>query len=138
VAFAPDGQLLASGSIDKTVRLWDTASWKCVRVLKGHTSGSRAGAFSPNSQLLACGYDDGMVRVWDAASGNCLYILEGHSRYVKSVVFSPDGKHLAIGSQMHTVRIWDMGWVCTFLALILSQERPLGAELYSLIFSEFL
>jgi hypothetical protein len=45
---------------------------------------------------------------------------------------------LASGSDDKNVRVWDMGWISTFLALILSQDRPLSTELNSLIFSEFL
>jgi WD40 repeat protein len=138
MACSPNGQLLVSGSDDGTLRVWNTAYWTCVRVLEGHTAGICSVAFSFDGQLVASGSEDRTVRVWDVNSGNCLYILEGHSGIVRSVVFSPSGEQLASGSYDTTVWIWDMGWISAFLALILSQKRPLGAELYSLIFSDFL
>jgi WD40 repeat protein len=75
MAFLPDGQLLASGSWDGKVRLWDTTSWLCVRVLEGETSFGNSVTFSPNSQQLASGGGSdgpGTVRLWNAVSGECL------------------------------------------------------------------
>jgi len=67
VAFSPDGQTLASGSNDYTVKLWDVNSGRELRSLEGHSRSVNAVAFSPDGRTLASGSADGQVRLWDAA-----------------------------------------------------------------------
>lgn len=91
VAFSPNGQKLASGSQDGTVRVWDTASGVHLQTID-HQCGVQSIAFSPLGQKLASGSQDGL-RIWDVASGSLIQTFEGSD--IKSLAFSPDGQVLA-------------------------------------------
>ncbi|RKK75498.1 Vegetative incompatibility protein HET-E-1 [Fusarium oxysporum] len=107
VAFSADGQRLASGSHDKTVKVWDAATGACVQMLEGHGDWVSSVTFSADSRRLASSSWDKTVKVWDVATGACVQTLEGHGDSVFSVAFSADGQRLASGSHDKTIKIWD-------------------------------
>ncbi|KAF9943369.1 hypothetical protein BGZ67_000049 [Mortierella alpina] len=107
VVFSPSGPQIASGSSDRTVRLWDAQSGAPGAILRGHTDWVRSVAFSPNGQQIASASDDKSVRIWDAQTGAPGVKLSGHTAYVLSVVFSPNGRLIASASNDKSVRLWD-------------------------------
>jgi len=108
VALSSDGTRIASGSSDKTVRIWDMETKvEVCSPLRGHFSRVNSVAFSPDGKWVVSGSDDSTIRVWDMANSQAKTILEGHKDAVNSIVFSLDGKHFVSGSADKTIRVWD-------------------------------
>jgi WD40 repeat protein len=107
VAYSPDGKTLATASQDGTARIFDAATGRGLRTLRGHEPDLCWNVcYSPDGRLLAsCGRDK-TVRVWEVASGRLFQTLSGHPEFVRSVAFSPDGRLLASGC-VGVVRLWD-------------------------------
>ena len=115
VTFSPEGDRLASASLDLTARIWDTETGQSLLTLKGHDdTASRIGvgvwgvAFSPDGKTIATGASDAAVILWDAETGEARTTLRAHHGLVFSVAFSPDGRLLASSSEDSTVILWDV------------------------------
>ncbi|KAF5701324.1 NWD1 [Fusarium mundagurra] len=76
VTFSADSQRLASGSDDKTVKIWDVTTGACVQTLEGHSGQIWSVAFSADSQRLASGSRYGTVKIWDATTAACVQTLK--------------------------------------------------------------
>jgi WD40 repeat protein len=128
VSFSPDGQRLATASMD-TVKLWDAASGQLLSTLKGN-QGLKSVSFSPDGQRLAAAGMDRTVKLWDAAGGQELRTLKGHDNMVVSVSFSSDGQRLASASWDGTVKLWDVAiWPMSPQAGIIMGPNPPPEEL---------
>ena len=101
-----DEYILASGSSDKTVRLWDMPSGKCFRTLIGHTNCVHSLIFLQSGKL-ASGSRDETVRVWDTQRGELMQTLSGHSHDVYSLAVLTDGKLVSCCFD-NMIRIWDI------------------------------
>jgi len=107
-AFSPDGKCALSGSNDKTVRLWDVESGRCLRVLGGHSDTVQALSWSADQQRAISGSFDQTLRMWDVATGRCLRVLgKGEENFVWSLALSADQKLALSGSRMGTLRLWN-------------------------------
>ena len=109
LAFKPNSYLLASGSYDNTIRLWNVGNNNRhhVRTLRGHTNWVISVAWSPDGRTLASASVDGTVRLWNPNNGINFAVLRGHTAGVSCVAWSPDGRILASGSTDHTIRLWN-------------------------------
>jgi WD40 repeat protein len=108
VAISRDAKTLASGSNDKTIKLWNLDSGEEIRIFKGHTSGITQVNFSPDGRILASSSSDKTIKLWNLASGQEIRTLRGHSDEVTDIAFSPDSKMLASSSGDKTIKLWNL------------------------------
>jgi len=107
VAFSPSGGRLASGGLDRTVTIWDTATWQELRTIHDPTGGVMSVAWSPDEQRVAWAGRDATIKVGNPATGEILDTLRDHTSWVVGVVFSRDGRWIVSGSLDGTLKIWD-------------------------------
>ena len=108
ISFSPDGKTMASGSYDKTIRLWNLPKGLYKKTLKGHKKSINSMDFSADGKLLASASRDDTARVWDVETGKLKRTFKEHTADVQHVALSPDGKTLASWGLDHILYIWDV------------------------------
>jgi WD40 repeat protein/serine/threonine protein kinase len=108
MAFTPDGGILALGSDDAKVDLFEFRTGATIRVLTGHTQAVVRIAYSPDGVLLASAAMDGTVMIWNTRTYGLEFTLKGHGSAIRGMAISPDGRTLATGSEDRNVTLWDL------------------------------
>lgn len=105
VAFSFDGTILASGSGDNTIKLWDVNDGKLLRTLSNGAGSISSVAFSPDGTKLVSACEN-QIKVWDTKYGKLLQTIVDPSGSVYSVSFDPDGEQVLAGCEDHTIKLW--------------------------------
>ncbi|QDL08628.1 protein kinase [Brasilonema octagenarum UFV-E1] len=108
IAISRDNSTVASGSYDKTIKIWNLADGSLIRTLTGHSDSVYSVAISQDGQTLVSGSKDKTIKIWNLADGSLIRTLSGHSNYVNAVAISPDGQTLVSGSDDKTIKIWNL------------------------------
>ncbi len=108
LAFSRDRITLASGSDDKTIKIWNLNNKKEIRTLKGHLDFVYSVAISPDGQIIVSGSRDKTIKIWNLQTGQLINTLYGHKDFVDSVAITPDGQTIATGSYDHTIKLWNL------------------------------
>lgn len=108
VFLSDDGTRLATGSFDKTAKVWDVDTGRCLWTYEGHTSHVNTVFLNADGTRLVTGSLDGTAKLWDVDTGRCLRTYEGHLSSVESASLSADGTYLVTGSADRTAKLWDV------------------------------
>jgi WD40 repeat protein len=106
VSLSADGKLALSGSWDGTMKLWQTATGKCICTFEGHTERIGSVSLSADGQYAVSASEDITIKLWDTATGLCLNSLNGPV-LMHSVSLSGDGQLILAGDCYNTLHLWD-------------------------------
>ncbi|MGW0869003.1 AAA family ATPase, partial [Streptomyces sp. NPDC002740] len=106
--FTRDGRYAVSASSDTTLRLWDLALGRTLRLFRGHSAPVLACAIEQDDRFMVSASDDRTLRLWDLTTGEALNVFTGHSDAVTCCALSPDARYALSGSKDKTLRLWDL------------------------------
>ncbi|MGC1307851.1 MAG: WD40 repeat domain-containing protein [Phormidesmis sp.] len=107
VAFHPNSRILATGSADRSIKVWNLETQSRVLALS-QDSDVTCLAFSPDGRWLASGTLKGAVKIWDWQAGRLVHTLSGHEDMVTSIAFTPDSQKIISGSGDRTLKVWQV------------------------------
>ena len=108
IAFTPDGQTLASGGADRTIKIWDLNTGQEICTLTEHTDAVVSLIASPDGKTLLSGSADNTIKIWNLSTSQVIHTLTGHTYSVLCLAISPDGTRLASGAADSTIIVWDL------------------------------
>ena len=129
-ALSPNGTILATGTTEGRLKLWDIVTQANITTIDAHTASVDSIAFSPDGTILASGLREGIITLWDTTTWSSIDTLSGHTRSVTALSFSSDGNTLASGSFDTTIRLWDMARRQSN-AILQNHERTVRSVIFS-------
>lgn len=109
IAVSLDGQTIASGSDDNSIKLWQLQTGELIHTLTGNSGRVLTISLSPDGRTLASSHktsDRSCINIWHLGTGELLRTLTGHHKWIYSLVFSPDGQTLISGG--YKIKLWDL------------------------------
>lgn len=107
-AVSPNGQILATGDSQGTIRLWTIKSGETLRTLRRHTAAINALTIDPNGELLISASADQTIRIWQMNTGKLVYTLDDHAGAVNAIALQVDRQLLISGSSDTTLKFWSL------------------------------
>lgn len=107
LVMTPDSKQVVSGSLDKTIKVWDLSSGELLYTMKENSGRVGALAMAPDGQQVISGHPDGTVKVWDLSSGGLLRTIAGNSSVI-ALAMAPNGQQVVSGHGDGTVKVWDL------------------------------
>jgi WD40 repeat protein len=108
LAISPDGTILASGSSDKTIKLWELPAGRLLNTLEGHSSDIVSLAINPNGTLLVSAERNGKIKFWNLPGGSLVKTISGEFSNIYNLGVSPDGQVLIVGGHQPSIKIFSM------------------------------
>lgn len=108
ISWSPNGQMLASPSVDGTICIWEKRTGQLYRKIKDDSVSVFSVAWSPDSKSLAAASDDNFVRVWNVITGELYQKIEGCTDVAFDIAWSPNGEMIALGLRDNTIQLWDV------------------------------